>query len=250
MAELKFEKIINLTEATNNSAPALVEKLMIGNEPNNDIWQYFIYKKSAQDKKSSIECSNYDELKWQKVTRSMTAKRCADIGMKTFPHIGAIGFYTPLFGTSKLVVPIHAQRSTRYTPPTLSMEEKDDRLYFTITPPEDITYACYRILLQLEFFAFEYVTYELEIDVPKPTVKGDYLIYCLGYVDEGSYISEDSNVLTMSVTTGSDVPVAPQYYTSAEIDSMLNDINKEVTEVKDSIGDIGTVLDTINGEIV
>ena len=74
--------------------------------------------------------------------------------------------------------------------------------------------------------AFEYITYETTLVVDKPTVKGEYSCYCIGYVDEGSHISEESNYISLVVTEGSDIPepAGPQYYTKAEVDYLIENI--------------------------
>ena len=229
MAELLFENIIDLTSSEKNSKPKLVKKLMIGNEPNNDIWQYYLSSQNARDKASHVDYSNYTELSWDKPTHSMTALRCRDFGMKTFPGIGAIGFYTPRVGTSKILVPIHVEHKAKFKPPILSMNLGASSINFTIKQPSDITYTCFRIILQSANNTFEYITYDETSVIDYPTVKGNYRCWCVGYVDEGLQVSEDSNVLSLKVESGTELlmPINPEYsiaantYTKPEVDALI-----------------------------
>ena len=53
-------------------------------------------------------------------------------------------------------------------------------------------------------FAFEYITYKTDYMVDLPTVKGDYIVYCIGYDEEMGTVSEDSNELPLTILSGTD----------------------------------------------
>ena len=220
MAELVFDKIYNLTTLEQNTVPKFVERLMIGNEADSNLYQYFMLGTEVQDKKGELPMANYDAIQWHPPNNSITTKQCVHFGMKTMPSIGAVGYYTPVTGHSKLLLPIHIKKNPKYTPPFLTMTDDGAKLHFTITPPEDIAYDCYRILLQKDYFAFEYITYEDKLTIDKPTVIGSYECYCIGYVGEGQYTSEDSNVISMEIDTGTEfyIPVTPSYVTQEVFD--------------------------------
>lgn len=221
MAQLTFEKVINLTEDPNNKEPLVVQHLMMGNEPNNDIWQYYTHDGRAGDKQSNVGTSNYDNLVWKKETRHLTTQKVRNIGIKTFPQLGAVGFYTLLNEErSKILAPIHI-RAKKLTQPTFTIEETDTQFIFTIEPPADVTYICYRVILRLGDFATEYVTYDTALTVDKPYPPGTYDIYCVGYVNEGEIVSEDSVHYAKEVVGSVAPPIlAPDIYaTSAELDA-------------------------------
>ena len=222
MAQLLFEKIIDLTP---EASP--VDILQLSNEPSGEVWQYYKTGRLAHDKSAQVTLANYDALEWSKESSSITTKFIKDFRVKAFPGVGSIGFYTPLVGNSRILAPIHIEGYARYKAPTLSMVDNNDgTLTFSITAPSDTTYACYRVILQRTYDAFEYITYETTLVVDKPTVKGEYSCYCIGYVDEGSHISEESNYISLVVTEGSDIPepAGPQYYTKAEVDYLIENI--------------------------
>lgn len=200
MAALNFEKQINLTEYMGNPNPTLVQSLMIGNEPKNDIWQYYMYNEYAFDKGAQIDYGNYDTLEWQKATRHLSNQKVRRMGIKHFPQVGAIGFFTLLNEErSKILAPVHV-KSTKYTTPIFTMEETDTTFIFHCSSPKEVTYACYRIILRLDKFAHEYITYEETLEASKPATTGTYDIYCVGYIHEGEAVSEDSIHYSVDIT--------------------------------------------------
>lgn len=226
MALLTIENKINLTDNPNNVTPFYVKKLFIGNEPNNELIQYYIIPEinMQEDKQSKIELANYDILNWGNKRRRLTTRKIIDLGIKTFPTYGAIGFFTYKYqDKSMLLCPVNISNK-KFTAPILSMSENGNSLIFTIIPPKDITYECYRIILRCDYFAYEYVTYTQSLTIPKPEVKGNYEIYCIGYENEGEAISFDSNTLSLTITEGQD-SFAPAtqiaYYTQKQIQDII-----------------------------
>lgn len=250
MAQLAFEQIINLTEDSGNTMPTLTQKLMIGNEPNNELYQYYIYEALTKDKKAYIVLAAYNPLQWGPPDRHLTGLAVSNIGIKTFPQLGAYGFYTRLGeSSSKLLMPIHLRRNVFYAAPTLTFVEQTDSYIFTFTNPADITYYCFRLILTRGQFADEYVSYLPTLEVPKSELNGSYVGYAIGYVGEGQYVSEDSNLIELSLVNPN--PPGPvEYYSTDEVDSIVDGIETEIAAINDEIGDIGTALDAINGEVI
>lgn len=242
MSVLDFEKIINLTDSPNNIPPTFVKNLCMVNEPNNELVQYYITDDGYAEDKSTDNADGmlYENLIWGNRHRRITFRNVSRIGVKSFPGVGAIAYFKDKYrGTCNLVVPVNDEGREYMAPPIIRMTNKGNKLTFKITPPSEIDYFCYRIVLDNNGFSYEYITYDLELTVDKPDVKGEYKIYCTGYVNEGEYTSADSNILSLSVYDGRDsFEPAPEenFYTKAEIDAI--------------IGKIGKALDDINGEVV
>lgn len=207
MGKLNIVKTINLTQHEGNPDPKYVTPLLIGNEPKNDIWQYYIENNRAACKKAQVTNANYDSLTWAVSPQTLPIQqRVRRIGIKTFPQVGAIGFFTLLNEErTKILAPIHTQ-TKKYNAPTLQVVDNGTTLSFTITDPKntdsttEIKYVCYRIILRLGDFAQEYITYEHSLEVDKPATTGTYDIYCVGYIHEGEAVSEDSNHVYLAIT--------------------------------------------------
>lgn len=241
MSEIVISKKINLTEDPNNISPLYVNKLFMGNEPNNELVQYYVVPTTSmqEDKQSKVVLSDYDELSWGNKRRRLTARKISNLGIKTFPTYGAIGFFTYKYGERSMILCPINNNHTKFIAPTISMKNTGTQLIFTITCPESVTYYCYRIIIRQDDFAIEYITYDLTLTVPLPDVKGDYEIFCIGYINEGEMISYDSNILTLHISTGQE-SFAPKaeiaYYTKEQIDAMF--------------GQIGDLLDKLNGVVI
>lgn len=239
MASLKFDKIINLTTSENNIEPLHVNNLCIINEAvDGELVQYFIDGNFARDKRTMLQLANYDSAKWDTLKRRLTARSVSKIGVKAFPGVGSIAYFKYLYnGRSMILCPVNYNK-TKFVAPALQMIVQTNSITFTITPPKDITYECYRIILEHEQFAYEYVTYELSLTIPKPDVKGTYSIYCIGYENEGEAISFDSNVISFKVYTGKETfepDPTISYYTKTEIDELIKSIVKTYTGDNETI---------------
>ena len=204
--KLNISKKINLTEDTNNISPLYVQNLMLGQEPNDDLIQYYIGVKNSmqEDKKAPSKKGNYDNLKWGSKKRRLTARPVIKIGIKTFPSYGAIGFFKLKYGARTYILAPINNNSVSFDAPILTMLNKGTELQFTIQNPQNITYNCFRIVLRNNNFAYEYITYENELTVPIPEVKGHYEIFCIGYINEGEKTSFESNLILLEVTEGKD----------------------------------------------
>lgn len=231
---LTFEKEINLTEYEGNPSPKVVEQLAIVHESQQgDISQYYIVPvtKQAGDKASLAigikhERTNntpayytyddYDELTWNtKKGSRITRQRIDRLGVKAFPNVGAIAHYKLTYrNLSRILAPVNYV-THKYKSPILSAELHETYIHFTITPPDTsntseedlIEYQVYRICMQWNQFTLEYVTYDLEYDVPLPPTTGTYSCWCIGYVNEGEACSNDSNTIDLDIQgTRSDWP--------------------------------------------
>ena len=221
---LNFEHTINLTTDTKNVAPLILPRLCIIDEPDGEINQYYLLSNMANNKSVDSEPRNYLDLYWYNSSKKLSSRVLSRIGLKSFPGIGAAAFFKYKYeGTSVLLAPVNSDR-VLHSAPTLAMSVGSSTITFTITPPSGITYTCFRIVLRSDPFAYEYVTYELNIEVPIPDVIGTYEIFCVGYVNEGGRISNESNILTHTVSTGQ-TDWGPKnnqsYYTKEQIDAMF-----------------------------
>lgn len=177
MAELMFEKLY-----TSNSAERT--NVCIGNEPDNTITKFFIEAQRQGNTYGAVTLSNYDNISWQHANGLMTSQNVTDIGIKTFPQIGAIGFYKLKYETRSLILAPIYTRSKTYAAPTITVQELAGMLRVTLAMPQNVTYDCFRVVVRNGYFAEEYVTYESVIDIPTPTVTGIYAISAFGYIEE------------------------------------------------------------------
>ena len=229
---IKIDKVIDLTNDSLNSSPKLVKNLQIAMEPDASIFQYYISNNRAGDKESDIVLGSYDDLTWCLPATHLTTQKVKNIGIKHFPQVGAIGFFTFLNEErSKILAPIHV-KSKKYTAPSINVIENDTTLTIVISPPidygvdesdgndifdggdggtinEKIKYICHRVILRLDQFALEYVTYENTLEVDKPVTTGTYDIYCVGYIHEGEAVSEDSNHVSLHINGTQDTWPGP-----------------------------------------
>lgn len=216
----------------------------ISHEKDSSLYNYYISNEAALDNKLIVDNSDYTNVEIGEAARHLTTKAASRIGIKNFPGIGAIGFYKDAYSDDcRIVAPIHVVNKY-YKAPTLNTAEiVDGKLHIVVTPPTAITYTCYRIVVRQGYFAFEYIMYKTDYYVDAPPVQGDYTVYCIGYDEDNGTISHNSNELSLSVTTGNE-SWAPAY---DALDEDLNDIYNRIQALENSIGDIGGVIDNING---
>lgn len=202
MAELQFEHNITLEQTFLNTC--------IGNEPDNELLQFGITGDQQVNDNTQITNSNYTDLSWDVIAALMTQKAVSRIGIKNFPQIGACGFYVDKYTEqSTILTPIKSDDNI-YSPPTLAISEVTDGIEITITPPEDITYTCYKIIMRSGYYANEFVMYGVSATLSKPTVIGTYDVFAIGYNEDTGIMSSWSNVVSLSITSGnSDWSPAP-----------------------------------------
>lgn len=218
----------------------------ISHEKDSRLYNYYISNELAMDKQhDAITDGNYADIEFDNEDRHITTKAVTKIGVKNFPGIGAIGFYTDMYSDeSRILAPIH-NVARKYQSPMLTTVEltEDGKLHIVITPPKDIKYTCYRVIARQGYFAFEYILYKEDYIVDAPTVIGDYVVYCMGYDEEAGTVSEDSDALPLTITNGMTAWGPEMISFTTEI----SQLEERVEKVEEEVGNVGEVLDTING---
>lgn len=202
---LAFEITKNLTtEVDQNVEPYYVRTPYLIHEPDNSLFQYYIQPgtDAAWDKRADVSLGQYKILPWVDPQHHLSTRAVAKIGAKQFPQLGAIGFYKDLYTSqSYILAPVHAKQEV-FDPPTITAVLSGDVVKLTITPPEDVTYSCYKVIMRSGYFAVEYVVYNLSSSVPKPIVNGAYEVTAIGYNEITGIFSSPSNVVSIAVTGG------------------------------------------------
>jgi hypothetical protein len=200
----------------------------ICHEPDSTIYNYYINNNRALDTHVKNTYGIYSDIVFADEERHLTTKAVDRIGIKNFPGIGGIGFYRDLYSDeSHAVVPIHVSVQRLNAPVLKSVTIENDMLHIVIMPPDNITYNVYRIIVRQGAFAFEYIIYKTDYYVDKPPVKGDYTVYCIGYDEKMGTVSEESNILTLTVENGSP-DWKPDSIDTADIENRLTKIEEEI----------------------
>lgn len=241
---LTIEKTIDLTAYGNNPEPKVVSQLSIIHEASDgELVQYYIdpenetegdkntYAIGVYDKESQTYSYNdYDEVTWNSPAQRVCGNRIERLGVKAFPDIGAIAFYKLKYrNISRIVAPVN-KKNTKKTEPTLAaVVNTDGTVTFTVTPPEEPEYACYRIVMQNGDYEEDHITYDLTFTADKPKITGIYKCFAIGYGKEGQLLSKDSNVITLTLQGKTDSFVRP-YYSKAEIDALIKEILDKIQD--------------------
>ena len=205
----------------------------MSHERDSVIYNYYIDNEAAMDKRTFVDFGQYDNVIFDNQARHLTTRAVSKIGVKNFPGIGGIGFYKDAYSEeSRVVVPIHVQVDKQEAPMLIKVEELDGKLHIVISPPINIKYTCYRIIVRQSPFAFEYITYKTDYLVDLPTVKGDYIVYCIGYDEDMAVVSEDSNELPLTITTGTEAWI-PSYEIPVDVNARLAAIETEIKNYPD-----------------
>jgi len=228
---LVIDKIIDLTAYENNPEPKVVSQLSIIHEASDgELVQYYIdpenetegdkntYAIGVYDKDSqSYHYNDYDEVTWDEPDQRVCGNRIERLGVKAFPDVGAIAFYKLKHrNITRIVAPVN-KKGQKDKAPTLAAEVRSDgRVAFTITPPDEPKYACYRIVMQSGIYMQDIITYDLEVTAEPPRVSGEYKCFAIGYGKEGQLLSRDSNVITLQLTGKSTLFEQP-YYTKNQV---------------------------------
>lgn len=205
------------------------EQPYICHEPNSVIYNYFIRNEKALDTHAIVPYGLYDnDIVFANEERHLTTKAVDRIGIKNFPGIGGIGFYRDAYSDdSRVIAPIHAEVNRHGAPILQSIAVEEGQLHIVIQPPSNIEYTCYRVIVRQEAFAFEYIVYKTDYLADLPTVIGTYQCYCIGYDENTGDISEDSNILSLTITEGN--PDWKPYIPS------IGDIERRVTAIEAEI---------------
>lgn len=202
---LAFEVIKNLTtEVDQNVEPYYVRTPYLIHEPDNSLFQYYIKPDTSEawDKRADVVLGQYKTLSWGDLQHHLSTRAVAKIGAKQFPQIGAIGFYKDLYTSqSYILAPVHDDQET-FDPPTIAATPSGNVVKLTITPPEDVTYTCYKVIMRSGYFAVEYVVYNTTTTVTKPLVNGVYEVTAIGYNELTGVYSSPSNIVNITVTGG------------------------------------------------
>lgn len=177
MPELIFEKV----HTTSNASAS---KVCIGNEPDNTITKFFIEAQRQGNEVDTVVLSDYDNLDFVRVDSLMSSQAVSNIGIKSFPQIGTIGFYTLMYENRSLILaPIYTTTKKRNAP-TLTITNNSGTLLITLSNPKDVVYDCYRIVVRNGYFTEEYISYERQISIPAPVEPGSYVVSAFGYLNE------------------------------------------------------------------
>lgn len=231
---LEIERIIDLTACEHNPEPKLVSQLSIIHEASGgELVQYYIQPRnqtqgdksthaaSVYDKETqSYSYTDYPDAEWSGPGQRVCGNRIERLGVKAFPTIGAIAFYKLMHRKiTRIAAPVN-RRSEKQTEPALSaVVNLDGSVTFTIAPPDEPEYECYRIVMACNHYTEEYITYDLTLTAPAPRISGEYRCYAVGYGEEGQLLSRDSDVLILDLAGRSEHFERP-YYMKSEVKSL------------------------------
>jgi len=187
MATLNFEKVYSYSDTD-------VSHSNICNEPDNTLNRFSVKNdREYYETNGSVSPADYDSVDFNSADRLLTSHAITNIGVKTFPQIGSIGFYTLKHNNNSLIVAPIFTNSKKYEAPTCSVDTGTDTITINIVDPEDVVYTCYRVVIVKSTYADneftmgnlsdEYITYDKSISIPKPS-KGIYTVFLYGYIDE------------------------------------------------------------------
>lgn len=125
----------------------------------------------------------YVDLAWEYLPSLMTAQAVTKIGMKNFPQIGAIGFYTLKYENRSVILAPLLTEDERYAAPSCVITTEGSETVFTISDPSGVTFECYRVVIRDGYFAEEYITYENVLRIPLVDFT-DKVVYVMGYLEE------------------------------------------------------------------
>lgn len=159
--------------------------MFLGHETDNTLVEYFMSANRLKNKSVMPPGGNYDCLVFASEPGRITANPVKDFGIKSFPHVGAYGFYTPLYHpTSIVVIPIN-RKETENAAPQVTITDTGTTIHLAIVGE----YDCYRVSVRLDYFATEFITYANEFDFT-PMYTGDCTITVTGHSNEISVTSK------------------------------------------------------------
>ena len=233
---LVIDNTIDLTAEPDNPAPKYVSQLSIIHESEDgELVQYYIrpgnqtqgdkntYAIGVFDKDSrSYSYADYPDVVWNRQGQRICGNRIERLGVKAFPGMGAFAFYKLAHRKiTRIVIPVNRKNKKNDAPTLAAVVNADGTVTFTIMPPEKPVYECYRIIMDYGIYTEEYITYDLELTVPKPHISGTYKCYAVGYGEEGQLYSKESNVVTLTLN-GNNASFVRPYYTHSEIQDLIS----------------------------
>lgn len=187
--------------------------VQVGNEPDGDLIEYFLEEDRVRNNSYKVLLGDYSSISFVQFTNRVPAKNYTRFGIKTFPKIGAYGWFRSKYeNVTHMLVPLRAE-SVKYEPPTFTFTQSTNTIQITITPPSSVTYECYRIIFRHEYFATEIITYDTQATVDKPA-SNTYELYVIGYRSTGE-VSEETP--RQSITVVNPVPEQADGVTSLAI---------------------------------
>lgn len=205
----------------------------IAHEADSTIYNYFVDGEQAKDKSAVAALGHYDNIAFGNEDRTLTTKVVSSIGIKNFPGIGAIGFYKDAYlNGGHIVAPVRQVVQKHDAPELVSVNVEGDKLHIVITQPTSLNYTCFKVIVRQGDFAFEYTLYKLDALVDLPTVKGTYTVYCIGYDENMGTVSEDSNILPLTIDTGTETWI-PSYEIPVDVNARLAAIETEIKNYPD-----------------
>lgn len=194
--ELTFEEVLTFDNK---------DRLQFGHEPDNLFIEYYLRDKRLENQSSDPYMGDFNNLDWKTEARRITAVPVSNFGIKTFPQFGAYGFFTPKYGdgTSKIISPINKKRSINEQP-YLEITQIGPNVKVNIYHPRSNVYDCYRIMFRDEWFATEFITYDLEF-ITDSLPPAEYDVTAIGYSDKG-LVSIESKLLLVELDNPVNLP--------------------------------------------
>ena len=252
-----FEKRIDLTSYEDNPDPKVVEQLSIVHEARNgEIVQYYIDRtnRSQRDKNSyaigiydsdtdTWSYTDYDEIEWGRPRSRISGNRIEHISIKAFPNVGSIAVYKLMHrNISRIMAPVNPVDKRKNAPVLEASINTSGDVEYSITPPEEPEYDCYRLVMRNGDFSVDHITYDLTGTVKAPSVSGQYEVFAIGYRHEAQVSSYDSNVVTLSIQ-GEEDEFVPPYYTKSQVSALIERIEALEADMGDAIQALSTVVE-------
>lgn len=154
-------------------------KTFCGHEPNNTFIKYYQESQRLGNKSAEPYLGDFTDLVFKSEPRRITHHAVKDFGVKSFPRLGAYGFYTPKYAeTSFMAIPINRQ-VPYHDIPEVTITDTGTTIHLSI----DGDYECYRVIVRKDYFATEFITYDTEFDFV-PMYDGECLISVYGHSNE------------------------------------------------------------------
>ena len=194
--QLQFIKLID-------PAPS-GEHIQMGHNPNNELVYYALRDYRVKNLVSYPDEGAYDDLTFGTLDARVPVRNYSIFGIKTFPGIGAYGWFRLKYEPGTHVLIPLSQSFSLSPPPTFTVQQLDYSIRIIITHPDSIEYSCYRVLFRKGYFADEYITYATTVDIPKP-YNGTYELYVIGYKDTGE-VSAETPRQNITITNSVNAP--------------------------------------------
>jgi len=183
--QLSFENALTFSDG---------QLTFLGQEPDGLLIEYFMTSKKVHNKEAASELGQFGSLDFISKPDKLTAQPVKDFGIKSFPHMGAYGFYTPLYHpTSIVVIPIN-RKGEEKAAPEVTITDTGTTIHVEIVGD----YTCYRVAVRLDAVATEFITYATSFDFV-PMYTGDCIITVTGHSNEISVTSKPYET-TMALT--------------------------------------------------